>query len=336
MRYSAREILDDRTPSPTVRKPKYEDVPFAIVRTAQGERALMMNIYQSEVVTHSQPTVVYVYGGGWFYGDHTNTKNKNVYFSKLLRLVDEGFTVAAVEYRKGIEAPFPAQIHDVKGSVRFLRANAEKYSIDINRIGVMGESAGGHLTALMAMTAGNKELEGTTGGNCDYSSEITAAVDFYGPTRLMTYRDDYDREFLAPDEPFLMPVKGVEPEQWGVYSPDAMLVGYCGEGKGIDKLMKIAKAGDKACEEWKYIELAEKASPMNYINENTAPMMILQGMHDILMPEIQSEHLFKALCRAGADVWYMCRNFATHGPTLGDDCDEAAIAFIRRQLEKQQ
>ena len=92
------------------------------------------------------------------------------------------YTVASISYRLSSVAKFPAQLHDCKGAVRWLRTNAEKYGYNPKKIFVAGASAGGHLTALMATTSGHKLLEGKVGGNLDRSSSVQGAIDYYGPT----------------------------------------------------------------------------------------------------------------------------------------------------------
>ena len=316
---------------PQLPAPRWPDVPFADVPTAESMRTLHMHLY-AEPEGDNRPVVVYVYGGGWFYGDHTNRRNNNLFLSELLQLTREGFVIAAVEHRTGPEAPFPAQIHDIKGAVRFLRTHASDYGIDPDRIGMLGESSGGHLCTLMALTGDNPDLEGDSGGNQGHSSRIQAAVDFFGPTDLLTYLDEYDRELLGPGGPLCMPVKGKTPEEWPLYTPDAMLLGYAGPGKSTRHLMEVAAAGDTSDPDWRYVELARKASPLHYVCSESAPLLILQGMRDPLLPYAQSWRLYLALCREGADVWFMSRNQAGHGPTMGNLCDGTALDFLRMKL----
>ena len=92
--------------------------------------------------------------------------------------------VVSINYRLSSVAPFPAALYDCKGAVRWLRANAEKYNLDADHIGLGGVSAGGHLAALMGTTANIPELEGDVGGNLNYSSRVQAVCAFYPPTDL--------------------------------------------------------------------------------------------------------------------------------------------------------
>ena len=98
-----------------------------------------------------------------------------------MSLATKGYAVASVNYRLSQHAVFPAQIEDCKAAIRWLRANAAKYHIDADHIGVWGGSAGGHLVALLGTTGGVKDLEGN-GGHLDQSSRVQCVVDWFGPT----------------------------------------------------------------------------------------------------------------------------------------------------------
>ncbi|MBQ8995686.1 MAG: alpha/beta hydrolase [Oscillospiraceae bacterium] len=123
------------------------------------------------------PVIIWIHGGGWNDEKLTEKYRPEPEMARLSKL---GFVCASIEYRLAKHAPFPAQIEDCKCAVRFLRANAEKFGIDPNKIGAWGESAGGHLTALLAVTGNVKEFEGK-GGWLDQSSAIQAAVPWYAP-----------------------------------------------------------------------------------------------------------------------------------------------------------
>jgi acetyl esterase/lipase len=122
------------------------------------------------------PLVIWVHGGAWEGGSKDGG-------GPVIPLLSHGYAVASTNYRLSKHEVFPAQIHDVKAAVRFLRANAKKYHLDSDRFGACGASAGGHLVALLATSGGVKELEGD-GGNKDVSSKVSAVIDFFGPTDL--------------------------------------------------------------------------------------------------------------------------------------------------------
>ena len=146
-----------------------------------GNRTLEMDLYRPRESWGVLPAIVCIHGGGWANGNRTN------HASVAQALAARGYVTATISYRLSGEAPFPAAIHDCKAAVRFLRANAKEYGIDSKNIGAIGLSAGGHLTALLAASAGTKELEGT-GGNADFSSSIQAAVPMGAQTDLLSER----------------------------------------------------------------------------------------------------------------------------------------------------
>ena len=146
-----------------------------------GDRTLEMDIYRPKDEWGALPAVVCIHGGGWAKGDRTS-------HAKIAQaLAARGFVAATISYRLSGEAPFPAQIHDCKAAVRFLRANAKTYGINPDQIGAIGLSAGGHLTALLATSGGVKELEGS-GGHAGVSSTIQAGVPMGAQTDFLSER----------------------------------------------------------------------------------------------------------------------------------------------------
>ena len=146
-----------------------------------GDRSLEMDIYRPKGAWGELPAIVCIHGGGWAKGSRVN-------HAKVAQaLAARGYVAATISYRLSGEAPFPAQIHDCKAAVRYLRANAGEYGIDPDRIGAIGHSAGGHLTALLAATGNSKDLEGN-GGNAAFSSAIQAAVPMGAQTDFMSER----------------------------------------------------------------------------------------------------------------------------------------------------
>lgn len=122
------------------------------------------------------PAIIWICGGAYMVVDHS------VWMPELVRFARAGYVVASVEYRTSNEAPFPAQLIDVKSAVRYLKAHAKEYCIDPDRIYAMGESAGGTLACLLGTTGCRSEYD--QGDNLTFSSEVHGVVDFYGITDL--------------------------------------------------------------------------------------------------------------------------------------------------------
>lgn len=169
-------VLEDRFPQVSVAFPggvkAWRDVTY---QTIDGYRPQVVDIYVP-AGKGPHPLVLYIHGGGWR-GGHTRHSGAFADFPKVLAaLAAEGFTVASLEYRLSSEARFPAQLQDSNAALRFLRANAARYAIDPARVGVWGGSAGGHLTALTALTCRDTALDPAAAQDgC-----VQAAVTWYG------------------------------------------------------------------------------------------------------------------------------------------------------------
>ena len=146
-----------------------------------GDRTLEMDIYRPNDAWGKLPAIVCIHGGGWAKG------SRESHGAMAQALASRGYVAATISYRLSGEAKFPAQIHDCKAAVRFLRAHADEYGIDADHIGAIGLSAGGHLTALLATSGGVAELEGN-GGSPGSSSVIQAAVPMGAQTDFLSER----------------------------------------------------------------------------------------------------------------------------------------------------
>ena len=174
--------------------------------------------------------------------------------------VGRGYAVASVGYRLSGTAPFPAQIEDCRAAIRWLRAHAEEYNLDPARIGVWGASAGGHLVALLG-TAGD-ETAFDVGAHRDRSARVQAVCDYYGPSDFAAFAatPGYEHVAVRPDSPVFQLFDG--------------------------------PASEKS-------ELAERASPVEYVSADDPPFLILHGAEDRVVPLDQSERLHAALRKAG-------------------------------------
>lgn len=143
---------------------------------ANGHERNKLDLYLPEKSDKPLPLIVYVHGGAWMMGSKQSVQEQ-------LPLLSQGFAVAAINYRLSQHARFPSQIEDCKAAIRWLRANAEKYNLDKDRIGVIGGSAGGHLVALLGTSGAVKEFE--VGEHLDQSSAVQAVCDWFGPTDFL-------------------------------------------------------------------------------------------------------------------------------------------------------
>ncbi|HEY1066028.1 MAG TPA: alpha/beta hydrolase [Pirellulales bacterium] len=245
------------------------DVEYAKV----GDQSLKLDYATPAAAKSKPPLVVWIHGGGWVGG---NRANPPVAF-----LINQGYALASISYRFSDKAVYPAQIHDCKGAIRYLRANAEKIGFDPERIGVAGGSAGGHLVALLGTTAGEKELEGEVGGNLDQSSRVQAVCDIYGPSDLLLDETNGG-------------------EKWNPAATEL-----------VRKLLGGPRLEKSA--------LAKLASPVYFVSEDDAPFLIIHGDKDDLVYPSQSTRLLKALQEAKVPAELDLVKGAGHGgPQFGE------------------
>lgn len=216
------------------------DIEFARV----DEFSLKLDLYQP-VGAASPPLIVWVHGGAWRAGSKDNMP--------LDELVKRGFAIASIDYRLSPVAKFPAQVHDCKAAIRFLRAKARQYGYDASKTGIVGSSAGGHLVAEIGVTNGHSKLEGTVGKYLDQSSSVQAIVDYYGPTNFLTILKQSTPHGLSVRVPALQLLLGSQPEENAA--------------------------------------LAKLASPVYHVDKNDPPLLMIHGDYDPQVPINQSHEL---------------------------------------------
>jgi acetyl esterase/lipase len=162
------------------------DVPFG----TGGGRELKLDIYRPPEGTSNRAGILLIHGGGWSGGDRTQLRGFGVLLGRV------GYTLVSTEYRLSGEAKWPAQIHDVKAALRWMRANAGDLGIDADKIAVSGNSAGAHLSLMVAGTANRPEFEGE-GGTPGVSTDVAACVAIYAPTSMMRRFEGQGRGAVA-------------------------------------------------------------------------------------------------------------------------------------------
>jgi acetyl esterase/lipase len=228
-----------------------------------------------------RPLVIWTGGSAWLAdtGKETAGPIAEIFNGK-------GYAVAGVSIRSSAQAIFPAQVHDIKAAIRWLRANARQYGLDPGRFAIMGDSSGGWTTAMAALTGDVPALEGDVGVT-GVSSQVQAAVAFYPPT-----------EFLQMDGQMLPGACQVFNETMGLQnchddplSPESRLVGCA-----------IQTCPDQV----------RLASPITYVSRPAPPMMILHGQDDTLVPHGQGLLLYNALRARCKDATFFSVPNAAH------------------------
>ncbi len=156
-----------------------------------GGARVQLNLARPKNAHGPLPAVLCIHGGGFRAG------SREGYNKLCLTLAQRGFVAATISYRLAPAHQFPAAVHDTKAAVRWLRANATKYGINPERIGVTGGSAGGHLAQFLGVTAGVKDFEGAD--NPGFSSAVTCVVNVYGPSDFTkSYGKSVDAHVVLP------------------------------------------------------------------------------------------------------------------------------------------
>lgn len=237
-----------------------------VVYASPGGYDLTLDIAWPKDATILLPAIVHIHGGGWRKGKKS--------LRRAVKYANAGFVGVSINYRLSGAAKFPAGVHDCKAAIRWLRAHAQKYSINPAKIGVIGGSAGGHLVALLGTSGGDAYLEGNE-GNSEYSSSVQCVVDNWGPTDFLRMDDLPGRiVHLGPD------------------SPESKWIGG-----------QITKQKD----------LVKKANPISYVDPKDPPVLIIHGEKDPTVIINQSELLYEALKKAGVEVRFVRVRNAGHG-----------------------
>jgi len=233
------------------------------------------------------PLLIYVHGGAWRGGSKERVLTT--------AFVEDGYAMASVEFRLSGDAMFPAQIHDIKAAIRFLRGTAQSYGYEATRIGIMGSSSGGHLVELVGVTNGHEELEGVVGDYLDQSSDVQAIVSYFGASNLTTILKQSTPHGLSVRVPALDLLLGGQPED--------------------------------------NVELARLASPVFHVNASDPPLLMLHGDQDPQMPINQSHELHNAYKEYDLQVQFEVVHGAAHGGEQFRD--EKRIELVETFLDKQ-
>lgn len=291
--------------------PTFDDVTYAVApRDDGGTVTLHMDIYRP-AGPGPFPCIVWVHGGGWTGGTFQTPPPSTA------ALLQRGIAAASVQYRFSQEAIFPAQINDVKGAVRFLRANAGTFGLDVTRFGTWGSSAGGHLAALLATSGDVPALEGVTGGNLGWSSRVQVAADYFGPTDILNMNPDV----TTP------PGSTLDHDAPG--SPESRLVGWDGPGQGIGNIR--ANLANPNPPYPALVMTCFQVNPVTWVTPDDPPMFLGHGTIDTLVPLNQSTRLSNALTAAGVAHEYRQVPGAGHG-SLGLDTNTATLDLFSARL----
>lgn len=223
---------------------------------AKDSKSQKLDIYLPKDRQDLSPIIIWIHGGAWLEGSKDiliGQKRCGAIFDEAL---DRGYAIVSIGYRLSSESIFPAQIYDVKAAIRWIKAHAQEYNLNPNKIALLGGSAGGHLAALAGTSGDVKEIEDLGMGNADQSSRVQAVVDWFGPIDFLTIDDQ-----LAE-------------------------LGMSGQSKNNPDAATARLVGGLITRKQ---ELVKMANPMTYITPDDPPFLIQHGSKDNLVPVTQSK-----------------------------------------------
>ena len=273
-------------------------VPYAAL---PGSRPLELDLYLPPT-GDPVPVVVFLHGGGWRLGSRhgAGPMYRGADPTPFEQVAQAGVAVASVDYRLSGEATWPAQLHDAKAAVRWLRTRAADLGIDPDRIAAWGESAGGHLAQLLGLTGGDAALEGDV-GIVGTSSRVSAVVAWYAPSDVAAVATDTGAD---PADPTTR-----ENQLLGAPAPSVP-------------------------------DVAAQASPITHVSPDAPPFLLLHGAADRFVPCVQSERLHAALEEAGVDVEFDVYADADHmwlgSPDAAQQALDRTTAYLQRQLTEEE
>ena len=263
---------------------KIADVDYA----GDGQVFHKMDIYIPKVEKDTYPVVVHIYGSAWF---SNNSKGMADLGTIVNALLDAGYAVVCPNHRSSMDAKFPAQIHDIKGVIRYVKAHAADYKFDTSFVAVSGFSSGGHLASLAATSSNQPQLEGNVGGNLKFSSAVDAACDWSGPVDL-NYMSCGNKE-----------------DTWN-HGPEEAVMGFSFKGNE---------------EAFKYLNAT------TYIGPDDPPVCIFHGTADNVVPSCQAPHFYGLLQDARVDSELHMVEGGGHGMNMyTEETLSAMVAFLNR------
>ena len=246
-------------------------------------RVMYLDLHRPAGEPGPLPVIVWIPVGGWRGSAKENAPTW---------LTRHGFALASPNCRVSGEAIAPAAIHDCKAAVRWLRANCQEHGLDPERIGSAGSSAGGHLSALLAVSRGVEELEGN-GGNPDQSSAVQAALAVCGPADLS--------RIAVPEIRAQFPV---------LYEVTENFLG--------------GPVAERA-------ELCRLMSPLTYVSRECPPLLVIHGAEDPTVPVEESLIFHQALQEAGSEGHLTILDGVGHGCPW-DQVEDSVVSFFHRSL----
>ena len=267
---------------------KFADIDYA----GDSQVYHRLDVYLPKAEKAAYPVVIHIYGSAWYSNSSKGMADLGTIVNALL---DAGYAVVTPNHRSSQDAKFPAQIQDIKGVVRWVRAHAAEYRFDTSFVATSGFSSGGHLSSLAATSGDVPELEGEVGGNLQFSSRVNAACDWSGPV---------DLNYMSC---------GQADDTWN-HAPEEAVMGF--PFKGNEERFKALNA-------------------THYIDPADPPVIIFHGTADNVVPPCQAPHFYGLLQDAGVESEMHMVEGGGHGMGMyAQENLDTMVAFLNRVRAK--
>lgn len=278
-------------------------IPYCVV-AGQTET---LNAFLPLNTNRPAPALVDIHGGWWIYGQAASVPPRD--------MVSKGVAFFSIQYRLGSAGGFPQSIRDCRNAIRFLRKNAARFNIDPDRIDVMGGSAGGHLSLMVAMVPEDFDDGGPTPGLEGVSAKVSGSFSYIPATDFVRFWEQ------GPDDV----VTNVD----GSISFREPAPNIPNDARPHLRLLFHGVTPDTAA----HRELYQQMSPLGHVRKELPPLLICDGEKDPIIPGLQGRELYEKLQAAGADATYWMTKDGGHNFPGGTGFHEVLGAFLERTLK---
>lgn len=269
-----------------------------VFERGRSVRGLKMTLFVPRT-KEKKPAVLYFPGGGFTSADHEK------FLEMRYALACAGYVVAACEYR-AVPNKFPALLEDAKAAVRWMRAHASEFGVDANRIGLLGDSAGGYVVQMAGATNGEKNWD--VGDFKEVSSDVQAVVSIYGISDLTTIGEGLGNE--------------------NVHASAAVTEALLLNGPAFKDFAGASVNADP--------QKAKAASPIGHVDGTEPPFLLMHGSGDKVVSPLQSKKMFEALQNKKVEAEYVLVRGAEHGdlPWYQPGVISRVVNFFDRHLKQ--
>lgn len=269
-----------------------------VFERGRSVRGLKMTLFVPRT-KEKKPAVLYFPGGGFTSADHEK------FLEMRYALARAGYVVAACEYR-AVPNKFPALLEDAKAAVRWMRAHASEFGVDADRIGLLGDSAGGYVVQMSGVTNGEKNWD--VGDFKEVSSDVQAVVSIYGISDLTTIGEGIGNE--------------------NVHASAAVTEALLLNGPAFKDFAGASVNADP--------QKAKAASPIGHVDGTEPPFLLMHGSGDKVVSPLQSKKMFEALQNKKVEAEYVLVRGAEHGdlPWYQPGVISRVVNFFDRHLKR--